>query len=167
MLVFFFFFTSFLVLSNIFIIIFFFLFFESIRIIYIVYFALSHIYFFHQLKNKKVMNKTLTLSVLWLIVCLKFNLSDACGEPLKRICYFTSWSGILPTDRPELCTHVIYSFASIEAGTLSGVWSNPLKELRQKNSNIKLMVAVGGWALVDFFLLVCILLLFIIIIIII
>ncbi len=72
-------------------------------------------------------------------------LSDACGEPLKRICYFTSWSGIMPTDRADLCTHVIYSFASMEGGVLSGVWSNPLKEMRQKNPSIKLMVAVGGW----------------------
>ena len=69
---------------------------------------------------------------------------NACGEPLKRVCYYTTWGGVLP--QPELCTHLIYSFASIENGMLSGVWSNPFKELKQKNSNLKLMVAVGGWS---------------------
>ncbi len=47
---------------------------------------------------------------------------------------------------PELCTHIVHSFASIENGMLSGVWSNPLKELKQKNPEIKIMVAVGGWS---------------------
>lgn len=50
---------------------------------------------------------------------------------------------MLPT--PELCTHIIYSFASIENGMLSGVWSNPFKELKTKNPQLKLMIAVGGW----------------------
>ncbi len=70
--------------------------------------------------------------------------ANGCGTPLKRICYYTSWGGVLP-DPAELCTHVIYSFASIEGGVLSSVWSNPLKELRNKNKDIKLMLAVGGW----------------------
>lgn len=69
---------------------------------------------------------------------------QGCGEPLKRICYYASWGGVLPS--PEHCTHVIYSFANMEGGVLSNVWSNPIKELRQKNSDIKLMVAVGGWS---------------------
>lgn len=69
---------------------------------------------------------------------------NACGEPLKRICYYTSWGGVLPNP-PDLCTHIIHSFASMENGMLSGVWSNPLKEIRQKNPEVKLMVAVGGW----------------------
>lgn len=69
---------------------------------------------------------------------------EGCGEPLKRICYYTSWGGVLPNP-PELCTHVIYAFASMENGMLSGVWSNPLKEIKQKSPEIKLMVAVGGW----------------------
>ncbi len=75
---------------------------------------------------------------------LKLIKINGCGTPLKRICYYTSWGGVLP-DPAELCTHVIYSFASIEGGVLSSVWSNPLKELRIKNKDIKLMVAVGGW----------------------
>lgn len=83
-----------------------------------------------------------------LLVALGFVLvgrSDAaCGEPLKRICYYTSWGGVLPNP-PELCTHIVYAFASMENGMLSGVWSNPLKEIKQKNPDIKLMVAVGGW----------------------
>lgn len=70
--------------------------------------------------------------------------ANACGEPIKRICYYTSWGGVLPNPA-DLCTHVIHSFASIENGMLSGLWSNPLKELRQKSPDLKLMVAVGGW----------------------
>jgi GH18 family chitinase len=69
---------------------------------------------------------------------------SACNEPLKRICYYTSWGGVFPNPA-NLCTHVIYSFANMEGGILSGVWSNPLKELRKQSSDIKLMVAVGGW----------------------
>jgi len=71
-------------------------------------------------------------------------LVQGCGEPLKRICYYASWGGVLPS--PEHCTHVIYSFANMEGGVLGNVWSNPIKELRQKNPEIKLMVAVGGWS---------------------
>jgi GH18 family chitinase len=88
------------------------------------------------------------LRLLFLLGIGFLNISEisCCGEPLKRICYYTSWGGSLPNP-PELCTHVIYSFANIEGGVLGGVWSNPLKELKQKNPNIKLMVAVGGWRL--------------------
>lgn len=81
--------------------------------------------------------------MMWLTSTMVHHL-EACGEPLKRICYYTSWGGVLPNP-PELCTHVVYAFASMENGMLSGVWSNPLKELKQKNPDIKLMVAVGGW----------------------
>lgn len=83
------------------------------------------------------------LNALFILI-LKLIEINGCGTPLKRICYYTSWGGVLP-DPAELCTHVIYSFASIEGGVLSSVWSNPLKELRNKNKDIKLMVAVGGW----------------------
>jgi len=69
----------------------------------------------------------------------------ACGEPYKRVCYYTSWGGVLP-DPADLCTHVIFSFAGMEGGVMSGLWSNPLKELRQRNKDVVLMVAVGGWA---------------------
>ena len=86
---------------------------------------------------------------VWLLLAVTILIGvvnvQGCGEPLKRICYYTSWGGVLPLERPEICTHVIFSFANIEGGVLSGVWSNPLKELRQKNKDVKLMVAVGGW----------------------
>lgn len=90
-----------------------------------------------------------SLSACWLAIVIMELMStsrivESCGEPLKRICYYTSWGGVLPNP-PELCTHVIYAFASMENGLLSGVWSNPLKELKQKNAEVKLMVAVGGW----------------------
>ncbi len=84
------------------------------------------------------------VSVL-LVLGLHRALTDAatCGEPYKRICYYTAWGGVLPN--PELCTHLVYSFASIENGMLSGLWSNPFKDIKLKNPSLKTMVAVGGW----------------------
>ena len=58
-----------------------------------------------------------------------------CFENMLKIHLFISSKG----------THVIYAFANIESGVLSGIWSNPLKDLRKQNKDVKLMVAVGGW----------------------
>jgi GH18 family chitinase len=69
---------------------------------------------------------------------------SSCGQELKRVCYYTTWGRALP-EPAHLCTHVIYSFASIQGGTLGNVWSNPLKSLKQTNPNVKIMLAVGGW----------------------
>ena len=91
--------------------------------------------------------KTLALAIN--LILIKIIYTNACGEPLKRICYYTSWGGVMP-DPANLCTHVIFAFANIEGGVLSGIWSNPLKEIRQKNPDVKLLVAVGGWGLALF-----------------
>lgn len=45
----------------------------------------------------------------------------------------------------NLCTTVIYSFADMSGGLLSGVWGNPLASLKQTNPKLKILVAVGGW----------------------
>jgi chitinase len=85
-------------------------------------------------------------SLVMLLLALSMKLSGAagaCGESYKRVCYYTAWGGVLPS--PELCTHLIYSFASIENGMLSGIWSNPFKEIKKSHPSLKIMVAVGGW----------------------
>jgi chitinase len=77
-----------------------------------------------------------------LIVFLSlFTLSLSCSK--LNICYYTAWTGVQPD--AHLCTHVIYSFADMSNGQLSGVWSNPLSHLRNSNPSIKILVAVGGW----------------------
>ena len=68
---------------------------------------------------------------------------NCCGDQLRRVCYYTSWGGIKPL--AQHCTHVVHSFATMENGVLDGVWSNPLKELKKDNPELKLMLAVGGW----------------------
>ncbi|KAI3380099.1 hypothetical protein SNEBB_010671 [Seison nebaliae] len=66
------------------------------------------------------------------------------SQTYVRMCYYTSWNGgVLPSQ--YLCTHVIYSFASMSNGVLSGVSSNPLLSLKRNDPNIKLLCAVGGW----------------------
>lgn len=83
------------------------------------------------------------LSVIFVAILHALS-ANACGEPLKRICYYTSWGGVFPNPA-TLCTHIIYSFANMEGGVLSGVWSNPLKEVKKQNPDVKLMLAVGGY----------------------
>lgn len=61
---------------------------------------------------------------------------------LKKL-YSISWGGTQPD--PNLCTTVIYSFADMSGGVLSGLWGNPLLHLKNANPNIKLLIAVGGW----------------------
>jgi hypothetical protein len=84
------------------------------------------------------------LAKIFIAYCILAARVDACGEPLKRICYYTTGGGVMPNP-PDLCTHIIYAFAGVESGVLSNVWSNPLKEIRKTNPDIKIMVAVGGW----------------------
>ncbi|CAH0564615.1 unnamed protein product [Brassicogethes aeneus] len=76
-------------------------------------------------------------------------------------CYITSWSQkrpgagkFLPEDiNPSLCTHIIYAFATIKDHKL--VEANEDKdpemyerviELREKNPDLKILLAIGGWA---------------------
>ncbi|CAF0807539.1 unnamed protein product [Didymodactylos carnosus] len=67
-----------------------------------------------------------------------------CGGEFKVLCYFSSWTGIHP--EPKVCTHIIYTFARIEEdNTLTGVWSNPLKEFKlNKDPDVKILLAIGG-----------------------
>lgn len=77
------------------------------------------------------------------------------------VCYFGSWSvyrsgngyfSINDLD-PSLCTHVIYTFLGasssgqivyLDTGLQPGDFSK-LTALKSRNSNLKVMVAMGGW----------------------
>ncbi|XP_063590647.1 probable chitinase 10 isoform X1 [Penaeus indicus] len=84
----------------------------------------------------------------------------------KILCYYTSWSVKRPGAgrfEPEmldasLCTHVIYAFAGMKDYRLSpgeptdigdgfkeGTYTRLMK-LKEKNPNLKIMLALGGWA---------------------
>ncbi len=81
--------------------------------------------------------------ILLIFVQITFGLG--CEDiPYKRICYYTSWTGIVP-NKPDLCTHIIYAFAGMENGLLSftsEIWSNSLKDLRKENPSLKIMLLV-------------------------
>uniref|UniRef100_A0A8D8USC8 Probable chitinase 3 n=1 Tax=Cacopsylla melanoneura TaxID=428564 RepID=A0A8D8USC8_9HEMI len=91
------------------------------------------------------------------------NLIDTKVRPAQIFCYMTSWSQARPGAGkfgPEnidakLCTHVIYAFGTLkehkltlnedkekdEAGKFEA-----LIQLREKNPDIKILLAIGGWA---------------------
>ena len=57
---------------------------------------------------------------------------------------------------PEMCTHLIYSFAGLDNQTLEIVSLDPFADieqggyrdvvaLKEKNPKLKVMLAVGGW----------------------
>ncbi|KAB7499949.1 putative chitinase 3, partial [Armadillidium nasatum] len=87
-------------------------------------------------------------------------------EAPKILCYFTSWAHKRPgagrfepeSIDPFLCTHVIYAFATLKDNRLApgspsdigdgfkqGTFEK-LVALKEKNPNLKIMVALGGWA---------------------
>lgn len=82
------------------------------------------------------------------------------------VCYYTNWAQYrstagkyLPEDiDPNLCTHVIYSFAKLDAqhelapyewNDESTGWSKGMYErtmdLKSINPDLKVLLAVGGW----------------------
>ncbi|XP_071550046.1 probable chitinase 10 [Panulirus ornatus] len=84
----------------------------------------------------------------------------------KVLCYYTSWSVKRPgagrfepeSIDPFLCTHVVYAFATMEDyrlapgepgdvgdGFKDGMYTRLMK-LKEKNPNLKVMLALGGWA---------------------
>lgn len=81
----------------------------------------------------------------------------------RIVCYFTNWSHKRPGQGqfnpenldPFLCTHVIYAFSNLNS-EFKLIPSEPSDEgkgglyervlaLKQKNPNLKVMIAVGGW----------------------
>ncbi|CAH0390045.1 unnamed protein product [Bemisia tabaci] len=86
----------------------------------------------------------------------------ATDDQRKVICYFTNWAWYrkgtgkyLPQDiDPELCSHIIYGFASLDPNTLTiraqNKWADINNEFyskvtAQKEKNVKVLLALGGW----------------------
>ncbi|CAH1794779.1 unnamed protein product [Owenia fusiformis] len=83
----------------------------------------------------------------------------------KRVCYHTNWSQyrndpakFFPDDiDPFLCTHLVYSFATMEGNQLVAYeWNDESEEwakgnyekfndLKLQNPELKTLIAVGGW----------------------
>ncbi|XP_017755457.1 PREDICTED: probable chitinase 3 [Eufriesea mexicana] len=78
----------------------------------------------------------------------------------QSMCYLTNWSHrrpgsgkFLPEDiDPTLCTHIVYSFATLKNYLLAEETEKDaemyerLIALRNKNPDIKILLAIGGWA---------------------
>lgn len=93
------------------------------------------------------------------------------------MCYYTNWAGYRPGDGhfsiedidPQLCTHIIYSFAKVQGNDLATTEGNdpgllmndifrriiigfPIEmykkiiALKEQNPDLKVMLAVGGWS---------------------
>ncbi|NP_001103511.2 chitinase, acidic.5 isoform X1 [Danio rerio] len=82
------------------------------------------------------------------------------GLASQLICYFTNWSQYRPdvgkympsNVDPHLCTHLIYAFSIInnENKLTTYEWNDEtlyqsFNGLKQSNSNLKTLLAVGGW----------------------
>ncbi|KAI0214239.1 Chitotriosidase-1 [Lamellibrachia satsuma] len=81
------------------------------------------------------------------------------GHTYKRVCYYTNWSQyrngngkFFPEDiDPSLCSHIVFSFASMSRNKLKTYeWNDEtmygrLNQLKQTNPALKTSLAVGGW----------------------
>ncbi|XP_041860892.1 acidic mammalian chitinase-like [Melanotaenia boesemani] len=100
------------------------------------------------------MARLTVLAGLSLLLCLQIVSST------KLVCYFTNWSQYrpgagkyLPSNvDPNLCTHLIYAFSIISpSNELSPYeWNDDVlyksfNELKNKNPQLKTLLAVGGW----------------------
>ncbi|XP_051281703.1 acidic mammalian chitinase-like [Dicentrarchus labrax] len=100
------------------------------------------------------MARLTALAGLSLFMCLQMVSST------KLVCYFTNWSQYRPGGGkylpanvdPNLCTHLIYAFSIIShSNELAPYeWNDDVlyksfNELKNRNSQLKTLLAVGGW----------------------
>ena len=86
-------------------------------------------------------------------------LSASC-DAYYRVCYYTNWAQYRPEGAkffpedidPFLCTHVMYSFAKIDANNKIAMNDGSeykmyvrVNNLKQRNPELKTLLAIGGW----------------------
>ncbi|XP_042232701.1 chitotriosidase-1-like [Homarus americanus] len=106
------------------------------------------------------------VTVAVLVLTEETHLAMAAGRNNKVVCYYSSWAHYRHgaaqyrvDDVPvELCTHVIYAFAVLDANSLTTVEHDPhldkdqglanyrrFLRLRSRNPQVKLLLGLGGW----------------------
>uniref|UniRef100_A0A8C5P7I3 Acidic mammalian chitinase n=1 Tax=Leptobrachium leishanense TaxID=445787 RepID=A0A8C5P7I3_9ANUR len=81
------------------------------------------------------------------------------GSAYKLVCYFTNWSQYRPEPAkympghidPQLCTHLIYAFATMNNNKIAPYeWNDDVlykqyNGLKSQNSRLVTLLAIGGW----------------------
>jgi len=99
------------------------------------------------------------------LAAAKTTVTSAQGSNAKVVCYYTSWSSKRPgigRFTPEdvdvtLCSHLIFAYGALSDNRLSLVAEDEedeaalirthqrLQQLREKNQDLKILLAIGGW----------------------
>uniref|UniRef100_A0A8C5LVB2 Acidic mammalian chitinase n=1 Tax=Leptobrachium leishanense TaxID=445787 RepID=A0A8C5LVB2_9ANUR len=81
------------------------------------------------------------------------------GSAYKLVCYFTNWSQYRPEPAkylpgnidPQLCTHLIYAFATMNDNKIAPYeWNDDVlykqyNDLKSQNKKLVTLLAIGGW----------------------
>ncbi|XP_063300429.1 acidic mammalian chitinase-like [Pelobates fuscus] len=95
--------------------------------------------------------------LLWAGLFLLLNLQ--LGSAYKLVCYFTNWSQYRPEPvkympgniDPQLCTHLIYAFATMSNNKIAPYeWNDEVlysqyNALKSQNPKLVTLLAIGGW----------------------